>query len=97
MKKIVVTLLVAGCALMAADGAALYEKCAACHGADGKKTALNKSAVIAGMDQAAMAADLKAYKAGTLNKKGMGNLMKAQMASFSDEDIEAVAAYISGL
>lgn len=44
-----------------------------------------------------MVTDLKAYKAGILDKKRMGDLMRLQMASFSEADMEAVAAYISGL
>jgi cytochrome c553 len=94
MKKIVLATLVAGAALMASDGAALYKKCAACHGANGEKKALGKSAVIQGVDTLA---DLKGYKAGTTNKAGMGALMKGQVASYSDADLEAVAAYIKGL
>jgi cytochrome c len=97
MKKIVLSLLVAGAALMAADGAALYKKCAACHGANAEKAALGKSGIIQGRDAASIVADLKGYKAGTTNKKGMGALMKGQIATYSDEDIAAVAAYISGL
>jgi cytochrome c553 len=94
MKKIVLSLLVTGVALMASDGAALYKKCAACHGQHGEKKALGKSAVIQGAD---VLADLKGYKAGTTNKHGMGALMKGQVASYSDADLEAVAAYIKGL
>jgi len=94
MKKIALTLLVASVGLMASDGAALYKKCAACHGAHGEKKALGKSAVIKGAD---VLADLKGYKAGTLNKHGMGALMKGQVASYSDADLEAVAAHIKGL
>lgn len=97
MKKIALALLVTGVSLMAADGAALYKKCAACHGAKGEKAALGKSAVIGGVDTATLVADLKGYKAGTTNKKGMGALMKGQVASYSDADIEAVSAYINGL
>jgi len=82
---------------MAADGAALFKKCAACHGAHGEKKALGKSAVIGGVDTATIEADLKGYKAGTTNKKGMGALMKGQVASYSDADIAAVSAYINGL
>ncbi|MEA2111914.1 MAG: c-type cytochrome [Campylobacterota bacterium] len=77
--------------LGAADGASLYKKCAACHGAQGEKKALGKSAAIKGTDTLA---DLKGYKAGTLNKAGMGALMKGQVAAYSDADLEAVAAYI---
>ncbi len=97
MKKIALSLLVAGAALMANDGAALFKKCAACHGAKAEKAALGKSAIIAGLDAATIAADLKGYKAGTTNKHGMGALMKGQVATYSDADIDAVSAYISGL
>lgn len=98
MKKIALALLVTGVSLMAAqDGAALFKKCAACHGANGEKAALGKSGIIGGSDAATIAADLKGYKAGTTNKKGMGALMKGQVASYSDADIEAVSSYISGL
>ena len=94
MKKIALSLLVASVGLMAADGAALYKKCAACHGAHGEKKALGKSAVIKGTD---VLANLKGYKAGTLNQHGMGALMKGQLATYSEADLEAVAAYIKGL
>jgi len=95
MKKIVLSMVVAGAALMAADGAALYKACAGCHGADGKMKALGKSAPIAGLDAAEIEKKLKGYKEGTLNAYGMGATMKAQMASKSDEDIKALAEYIS--
>ncbi len=94
MKKIALAMLVAGVSLMAADGAALYKKCAACHGAKGEKHALGKSVPIQGVDVLQM---LKDYKAGTRNTHGMGALMKGQVASYSDADLEAVAAYIKGL
>ncbi len=97
MKKIALTLLVASVSLMAADGAALYKKCAACHGAHGEKKALGKSAVIGGEPAAETVKKLEGYKAGTLNAHGMGALMKGQVASYSDADIKAVAEYIAGL
>ncbi len=99
MKKVVgISLILAGAiSLMAADGAALYKKCASCHGAKAEKKALGKSAVIQGLDKAHLVKELKEYKAGKLNKKGMGGLMKAQLATYSDADIEAVADYISKL
>ncbi len=97
MKKIALTLLVASVSLMAADGAALFKKCAACHGAKGEKKALGKSAVIGGEPAAEIEKKLHGYKAGTLNAHGMGALMKGQVASYSDADIKAVAEYISGL
>lgn len=97
MKKMALALLVAGVSLMAADGAALYKKCAACHGGKGEKSALNKSAVIGGMAAADLEAALNDYKAGTRNMKGMGALMKGQVASYSDADIAAVSSYINSL
>jgi len=74
-----------------------YAKCKGCHGVDGKMKALGKSAVIAGQDKAAIIASMNAYKAGTKDVAGMGSLMRAQAMSMSDEDIEAVADYLSGL
>ena len=97
MKKIALTLLVASVSLMAADGAALYKKCAACHGANGEKKALGKSQVIQGWDAATTEAALNEYKAGTRNVHGMGALMKGQVAPYSEADIKAVSAYIAGL
>jgi len=98
MKKVVLTVLAVGAmSFLAADGAALYKKCAGCHGAKAEKKALGKSAVIAGQDAAATEAALKGYKAGTLNTHGMGGLMKGQVASYSDADMKAVSEYIAGL
>jgi len=97
MKKITLALLIAGSTLMAADGAAIFKKCAACHGMKAEKKALGKSEIIAGWDVAKLEEDMKGYKAGTRNVHGMGAVMKGQMASLSDADIATVATYIHGL
>jgi cytochrome c553 len=78
-------------------GKAAYAKCVSCHGADGKTKALGKSAIIAGQSAADLEKKMQEYKAGTRNVAGMGTLMKGQVASLSDEDIKAVAEYISSL
>jgi len=78
-------------------GKALFAKCAGCHGADGKTKAMGKSAIIAGQPAADLETKIHAYKAGTRNEAGMGMVMKGQVASLSDDDIKAIAAYISGL
>jgi cytochrome c553 len=78
-------------------GAEAYSKCAGCHGADGKTKALGKSPEIAGQSKEDLVTKIKGYKAGTLNTAGMGTLMKGQVASMSDADIDAVAGYISTL
>ncbi len=98
MKKVTLALMLAGAAsLVMADGAALYKKCAGCHGAKGEKKALGKSAAIGGLPVGTLVDDLKGYKAGTLNRHGMGMMMKGQVKSLSDADIQALAEYIHGL
>jgi len=79
------------------EGSKLYAKCSGCHGADGKTKALNKSAIIAGQSKDDLVSKMKAYKAGTRNEAGMGNLMKGQMATLDDAAIAEVATYISTL
>ena len=76
---------------------AAYDTCKGCHGIDGKIAALGKSAVIGGQDKEALITSMNEYKAGTKNVSGMGALMKGQVASMSEEDIEAVAEYLSQL
>jgi len=80
-----------------ASGKVAFAKCAGCHGADGKTKALGKSEIIAGQSVADLETKLAAYKAGTRNVAGMGMLMKGQVSAMSDEDIKAVAEYISSL
>ncbi len=98
MKKVVLSIMAVGAlSLLSADGAALYKKCAACHGQNGDKPALGKSAIIAGQDAAKIVESLKGYKAGTRNVTGQGAVMKGQVASMSEDDMKAVAEYISKL
>jgi cytochrome c553 len=82
---------------MAADGATLYKQCVACHGISGEKKALNKSQSIAGWDLTKTEAALKEYRSGTRDVNGMGKLMNSKVAAYSDEEIHAVAKYISEL
>ena len=97
MKKIALALLVASVSLMAADGAAAYKKCVACHGAKAEKKALGKSEVINSWDAAKIETALNDYKAGKRNAHGMGALMKGQVAAYDAAKIKAVSAYIAGL
>ncbi len=80
-----------------AKGARLFSKCASCHGPNGKRKALGKSAIIAGMAKDEVLEKLKAYQAGTLNQYGMGALMKGQLSGLKEADLEALANYISKL
>ena len=81
----------------ATDAKALFAKCASCHGPDGKRKALGKSGIIAGMDKVQLLKKLKGYKAGTLDQYGMGALMKAQVVGLSDQQLAALAGYISAM
>ena len=101
MKKIiVVAALVAGLgsfgsAVAAGDAAAGKAKaavCAACHGANG----ISANALwpnLAGQKADYIAKQLKAFKAGTRKDP----LMSPQAAQLSDQDMENLAAYFSGL
>ena len=80
--------------LAAADGTALYNKCAACHGANGEKHALGKSKIIKDMSQEQLVTALRGYQDGSYGG-AMKALMKGQVASMSDEEIHAVAKHIS--
>ncbi|HFS85159.1 MAG TPA: c-type cytochrome [Epsilonproteobacteria bacterium] len=97
MKKLAIAILFAGATSLMADGAAAYAKCVGCHGANGEKSALGKSAIIQGQDAAKTVEQLHGYKAGTLNQHGMGGLMKGQVMSMDDAAIQAVADYIAAM
>lgn len=93
--KILLGLAILGAtSLMAADGAAVYKKCASCHGANAEKPALGKSQVIAGWDVAKTVASLNGYKDGSYGG-AMKGVMKGQVMSMSDADIQAVAEFIA--
>ena len=85
----------------AADGATVFKKCVACHGAKAEKSYLNKVPVLTTLDPAMRLADMKAYKKGEIGagkgKYNMGAVMKGQMATLSDDDMAAVNDYISTL
>jgi cytochrome c len=97
MKKIAIAMLFAGSTLLMADGAAAYAKCVSCHGANGEKAALGKSAIIAGQDAAKTVEQLKGYQAGTLNQHGMGAVMKGQVAGMDEATMQAIADHIAAM
>lgn len=80
--------------LAAEDGAALFQKCASCHGAAGEKHALNKSKIIHEMSKAEIVTALKGYKDGSYGGP-MKALMKGQVAGYNDDQIETVASFIA--
>jgi cytochrome c553 len=97
-KSLMATLIVLGLGCVnvsaAEDGAALYKKCASCHGAAGEKAALGKSKIIKDMSAAQITTALKGYKDGSYGGAQKG-LMKGQVASLNDAQITAIAALIA--
>ena len=97
MKKIILTLLLTLTTQAMADGQSLYKNCAGCHGDKGETAALQLSAHIAGQSKKKTIRQLTAYKNGELNKYGLGNIMKMQVATLSEDDISDLADYIANL
>lgn len=95
MKKSVMGFLFLGINLMAADGSAMTARCVACHGQNFEKSALGKSAVVAGQSAEQIELALREYKAGIRNTAGLGPLMKANIGIFSDYEIKTIAEYIA--
>ena len=93
MKKSILLAMLLGIALNAADGAALYKKCTACHGAQGEKHALGKSKIINTMKPSEIETALHGYKDGTYGAS-MKAVMKGQVATLNDEQIKAIAEFI---
>jgi len=94
ISKVLLGLAVAGSlSIVSASGADVYKKCTACHGATAEKKALGKSAIIKGWETQKTVAALKGYQDGTYGG-AMKGLMKGQVASLSDAQIEDVAKFI---
>jgi len=91
IKLLAVGSLLAASALYGASTAA----CKGCHGQSFEKKAMGKSKVVKDMSKADIVAALKGYKDGSYGG-AMKGLMKGQVASLSDADIEAIAAEIAG-
>lgn len=92
MKKIILaTSILTACVAFANP----YAKCIGCHGANGEKAAMGgKSKIIKDMTKADFIAAMKGYKDGSYGGP-MKGLMKGQVSSLSDADIEAIANKIA--
>lgn len=80
----------------AADGAALYKTktCFTCHGQDGKTPIMPGYPKIAGQDKAYTLQQMKDIKSGA-RSNGQSAAMKGVMGLVSEEEINALADYIS--
>ena len=84
--------LLAASALYGASTAA----CAGCHGASFEKHAMGKSKIVKDMSKEDIVKALKGYKDGSYGG-AMKGIMKGQVASLSDADIDSIAASIKGV
>jgi cytochrome c len=86
----------ASASAMAVDGAALYadKTCAACHGKDGKKTLMPDYPKIAGQNKAYVMKQMMDIKSGA-RANGNSAAMKGVMVIVSDDEIKALADYVS--
>jgi len=69
--------------------------CASCHGTNGVAT-MPAYPNLAGQNEPYLVSSLKAYRDKQRNG-GMSAIMQMQAAKLSDEDIDNIAAYFSGL
>lgn len=81
---------------LVAKGQGLYMKCAACHGANAQNPALGKSQIIKGWEVSKTIDALNGYKNDTYGG-AMKGVMKSQVTTLSDNDIKALATFISTL
>ncbi len=100
MKKI---LLIAAAAVLSApafalDGAKLYQEktCWSCHGKDAKKPLMPSYPKLAGQNAAYAEQQMKDIKSGA-RANGQSAAMKGVMGLVSDEEIKAIAEYLSKL
>jgi cytochrome c len=88
-------------AASALDGAKLYTSptkggCSACHGKDAKTPLLPMYPKLAGQNAAYIVQQMNDIKSGARNN-GMTAAMKGIMHMVTDEEIKAIAEYLSGL
>ncbi len=77
------------------SGHSIYaHKCASCHGLKAQKQALNKSQIIAGWDAEKITETLKGYQNGSYGGS-MKGIMKGQVSTLDDQQINLLALYIS--
>ncbi len=82
----------------ALDGAEVYTSkgCAGCHGADAKTPIMGAYPKIAGQNLDYTIQQLTDIKSGA-RSNGQSGTMKGIMAAVSEDEIKAVATYLSGL
>ena len=78
------------------EGAKLFKKCMACHGADGYGKKSQKAPMIAGQHEWYIEAQVKAIKSGARSNNNTKKMVP-YVKDLSDQDIKNLASYISQL
>jgi cytochrome c len=94
LQKITLGLAILGTTSLLADGASLFKRCAGCHGVNAEKAALGKSQIIKGWEASKTVAALKGYKDGTYGG-AMKGVMKGQVTTMSEADMQEIGEYIA--
>ncbi len=96
IKKILLIFTLLTSSLMAANGATIYIRCSKCHGENGKHKAFGKSSKIAGWKTEQTISVLNIFKNMSKYDK-FARVMNRQVSKLNDDEIRAVAEYISKL
>jgi cytochrome c553 len=97
MKKIITGFMIVSVVGISSLFGGDIKKCYGCHGGDFQKSALGKDTNINILSENEIFNELKAYKEGTLNKYGMGMLMKTQVQNYTDEELQEFSKEIFGM
>ena len=81
----------------AGDTARAIPACSACHGPGGAGNVAGQFPRLGGQNAAYAANQLKSYKSGERGAQGKGQMMATIAAKLSDQEIQALSSYISGL
>ena len=81
----------------AGDTARGIPACSACHGPTGAGNAAGQFPRLGGQNSAYAANQLKSYKSGERGTQGKGQMMASIAGKLSDQEIQALSSYISGL
>ncbi len=81
----------------AGDSARGLPACAACHGPTGAGNAAGQFPRIGGQNSGYAANQLKSYRSGERGAAGKGQIMATIAAKLSDQEIQALSSYVSGL
>lgn len=97
MKKLLLFFIFITYSFSMEEGEILYSSCKFCHGNNAEKIYMNAVPAIKDLDIDSLTKKLKAYKEGTLNDYGFGQIMKQQMANIPNEKILTLSKYIKNL